>query len=102
MHQEISYDYDAPDCTTVDMRRVVLAAHWRAQQERDSWRELSDEIDRRLIAYRAIGVFSWPLYATANGKPIDDRECAPFDDADADWGEQDDLRNVPRKAARCD
>ena len=29
-----------------------------------------------------------------DGRVIDTRECAPFDDADADWGEQDRLDNA--------
>lgn len=35
--------------------------------------------------------------STAEGRVIDARECAPSDDLDWNWGEQDSLANIPRK-----
>lgn len=32
--------------------------------------------------------------AYVDGRVIDTRECAPFDDADSDWGEQDSLEDA--------
>lgn len=35
--------------------------------------------------------------STIDGRQIDRRECAPSDDVDWNWGEQDSLDNIPRK-----
>lgn len=34
---------------------------------------------------------------TVDGRQYDLRECAPSDDVDWNWGEQDSLANIPRK-----
>jgi hypothetical protein len=98
MHQEISQD---DEHVTLDIWAMVRAARQRENNDRDLMRELLAALDRVAVGYRAIWSISHAVFGTVNGKQIDDRECSPFETSDADWGEQDDLSNVPRKADRC-
>ena len=40
---------------------------------------------------------SYASFTEVMTREIDTRECAPSDDVDWNWGEQDSLANIPRK-----
>lgn len=92
MHQAISQDDDTPMLT---IGTLLHEGRLRAAAHRQAFLEMEAELTRRLLALRVLGSVSRMLFMTTDGKQIDSRECAPFDPADADWGEQDSLANVP-------
>lgn len=51
------------------------------------------------IGIRAVSRVSWKNFTEVMTREIDTRECAPSDDVDWNWGEQDELANIPRKKA---
>lgn len=102
MHQEIPQDDRIAQAAPISpIRALLYEAHQRAEVERLAFVELELQLTMRLRALRVFSAICHSLFATVDGKIIDDRECAPLDVTDTDWGEQDDLSNVPRKADRC-
>lgn len=95
MHQDIS-QYE--DSTSLAVRSMVVSARNRAQREQDVIRELLEALERVAIGFRVLREVGYSLFVTADGEAIDDRACSDFESADTEWGEQDDLSNVPRKA----
>ncbi len=49
------------------------------------------------IGIPCIAKVSHKSFETVMTRTIDARECAPSDDVDWNWGEQDSLANIPRK-----
>jgi hypothetical protein len=100
MHQEIpQYDVVAV-IAAVSTRRLLADARRRYDESVELVRRIDEEFERRLIALGALASITEKLFATRDGKQIDDRPCDEFASSDTDWGEQDDLRNVPRKVVQ--